>query len=341
MALGLFFVVFLAGFAIPVVYAEASMLSSFSSWWNGPTPVVEKAEPQNSQNMAFLEAVLNMDPKKAVGGGGINMSDTALSPEVSPAGLTIAEIESAERLGNVSLYVVRKGDTLPQIAKMFDVTVNTILWANDLSRKDALQTGQTLVILPVNGIQHTVQRGETLGGIARKFEGDIDEIMAYNGLSKGDALAIGDIVFVPNGIGIATEAPKSAPKTSTARRYASLPTYDGYFAHPFPTRTYKSQGVHGFNGVDLAGKTGGAILAAASGSVVISRRGWNGGYGNYVVIQHNNNTQTLYAHLSEILVTQGMAVEQGQQIGENGNTGRSTGPHLHFEVRGAKNPIKN
>ncbi len=345
MGLGLFFVVFLIGFGVPVAFAEASMLSALSSWWNKPAPISEKAEPQNSQNIAFLEAVPNLDPSKSVGGGDINMSDTAFSPEVSPSGQTIAEIEDAERQGKVSLYVVRKGDTLPQIAKMFDVTVNTIVWANDLNLKEALRTGQTLAILPVNGIQHTVQKGETLRGIAKKYKGDIDEIVDFNDLSSGQVLVVGDTILIPDGVEVLVETPKGAPvkkdvpKTARSRMIAKYPSYEGYYTHPFPTMNYRSQKIHGFNGVDLAGRTGEPILAAADGVVVISRSGRNGGYGKYIIIEHSNGTQTLYGHMSVLYVAEGARVGKGQAIGENGNTGRSTGPHLHFEVRGAKNPF--
>ncbi len=321
------------------------MLSSLSSWWKKPALVIEKAEPQNSQNIAFLEATPNLDPGKAVGGGDINMSDTAFSPEISPSGQTIAEIESAERQGKVSLYVVRKGDTLPQIAKMFDVTVNTILWANDLGRKEALRTGQTLVILPINGIQHTVQKGETLRGIAKKYKGDIDEIVDFNGLAHNSVLSIGDTVIIPDGMEISVEVPKNTstvvgPRNARSRMIAKYPVYSGYYTHPFPTMIRRSQGYHGFNGVDLAGRTGEPLVAAADGVVIIARSGgWNGGYGNYIIIEHPNGTQTLYGHMNVLYVAPGALVSKGQSIGENGSTGRSTGPHLHFEVRGAKNPF--
>ncbi len=286
---------------------------------------------------------MHTDPNPSKGGGDITIvDDSALLSESGPSG-TISDIEARSRQGKVSLYVVRAGDTLPQIAKMFDVTVNTILWANDLGRKDALRVGQRLVILPVDGIQHTVQKGETLRGIAKKYKGDVDEIMAFNGLSKDDTLSVGDEIVVPAGVESVVEVPKgvqkNTPKSAQTRTIAKYPSYEGYYTHPFPNMVRKSQKIHGFNGVDLAGKTGEAILAAADGVVVISRNGWNGGYGKYIIIEHSNGTQTLYGHMNDLYVQEGTSVRSGQQIGENGNTGRSTGPHLHFEVRGAKNPF--
>ena len=102
----------------------------------------------------------------------------------------------------------------------------------------------------------------------------------------------------------------------------------------------KSQGIHGYNAVDLAAPTGTPIIASASGKVIIARSsGYNGGYGLYVVISHPNGTQTLYAHMSKVNVSVGRFVERGEIIGAVGNTGKSTGPHLHFEVRGARNPF--
>lgn len=109
--------------------------------------------------------------------------------------------------------------------------------------------------------------------------------------------------------------------------------------HPIPGAT-RSQGLHGYNGVDFAAPLGTPVYASDGGAVLVSRSsGWNGGYGLYVVIKHSNGTQTLYAHLSKTAVTAGSSVSQGQVVGYVGNTGRSTGNHLHFEVRGAQNPF--
>ena len=81
-------------------------------------------------------------------------------------------------------------------------------------------------------------------------------------------------------------------------------------------------------------------MASASGEVIISRAGgWNGGYGSYVVIKHSNGTQTLYAHNSRNNVSVGDYVNQGDIIAFVGSTGKSTGPHVHFEIRGARNPF--
>ena len=81
------------------------------------------------------------------------------------------------------------------------------------------------------------------------------------------------------------------------------------------------------------------VRAAAAGTVIVASGagGWGGGYGKYIVIKHSNGVQTLYGHLSQVTVSVGETVTSGENIGKCGNTGKSTGPHLHFEVRGAKN----
>jgi murein DD-endopeptidase MepM/ murein hydrolase activator NlpD len=119
----------------------------------------------------------------------------------------------------------------------------------------------------------------------------------------------------------------------------SQTTLSGFLVRPVQGGR-RTQGLHGNNAVDIAATPGTAIVASGNGTVLAARvGGYNGGYGNMVIISHANGVQTLYAHMREVYVRQGETVIQGQVIGGIGNTGRSTGPHLHFEVRGAKNPF--
>ena len=124
------------------------------------------------------------------------------------------------------------------------------------------------------------------------------------------------------------------PAAGTASEYA------GYYLRPI-VGGVRSQGIHGYNGIDIAAHVGTPILASASGDIIISKEGgWNGGYGNYVVIRHANGTQTLYSHNSRNAVGIGEHVVQGQVIAYVGATGRTTGPHVHFEIRGGpRNPF--
>jgi murein DD-endopeptidase MepM/ murein hydrolase activator NlpD len=183
---------------------------------------------------------------------------------------------------------------------------------------------------------HTIEKGETMQSIAKKYKGNLEEIRDFNGLGETAILAIGDVVVIPDGT---IAAPKqSTTNYSTPVRGTNGPEYGGYYIRP--VNGVLTQGLHGYNGVDLGAPKGTPIFAAASGDVIISRDyGWNGGYGNYIVIAHDNGTQTLYAHNSTNIVKAGWHVVKGQIIGYVGSTGKSTGPHLHFEVRGAKNPI--
>ncbi len=340
---GLLFVVAGFGLGAPLDTVEARAFSYLSEKTNKNAVVSVHSEAQNSQTIAFLEAATNVDPKKAMGGGDITIvGDTAFTSDAGPSG-TIADIESSDHQGKVSLYVVRRGDTITQVAKMFGVTVETILWANDITRGASLREGQHLVILPINGVQHAVQRGDTLRGIANKYKGDLDEILEFNDMTADQKLSIGDIIIIPNGKEVLT--PSGTTSTSRSKTISKYPSYVGYYAHPIPTG-YKTQGIHGYNGVDYGAPTGAPVYAAAEGTVIVSRfkegvcgRSCFGGYGNYIVIEHPNGTQTLYGHLNAVYTSVGGRVEKGQWIGEVGNTGKSTGPHLHFEVRKAKNPF--
>jgi LysM repeat protein len=327
------------------------------------------AQNKNLQNMPLLLSTLA--PK-------VNGSST---DDVSYTAKTLGAISEGKALSNentaltqngetvvqdvtsdqISLYTVRKGDRIEQVAKMFGVNVNTILWANDLKKGEVLQEDQVLVILPISSIKYVVKKGDSLASIARYYRSDLDEIAQFNNLDTDSNIKPGDEIIIPDAEGSLAEAEnkrlaeqdaknkaaaKSKSKTSKAAKDDRLigggainVDTTGYFARPI-TGGVKSQGLHGHNGVDLTSYYNAPILAAASGKVIVAKvGGWGGGYGNYVVIQHNNGTQTLYGHMSEVLVQVGQAVSKGQQIGKMGSTGQSTGVHLHFEVRGGKNPF--
>ncbi len=321
--------------------ARAGVFSYVSSILFSKTGTQEATtgKAYNSQTIPLLRAALNIDPNPANGGGDIIVvGGRALLSDVGPSG-TLADIEERPATSDqISIYVVREGDTLSQIANMFSVSINTIRWANDISVKESIRPGQTVVILPVSGVRHTVKKGDTLKSIVKKYEGDIGEVMSYNGLHESSKLAVGDVVVIPNG-----EIPtlkRSATKSSARRRGSSeaVPSIKGYYLRP--VSGVRTQGLHGYNAVDIGAPSGTPIVASATGEVIVSRSsGWNGGYGTYIVIRHGNGTQTLYAHNSSNIVYAGDSVIRGQVIGYIGATGRATGPHVHFEIRGARNPF--
>lgn len=231
-------------------------------------------------------------------------------------------------------YEIQPGDTISSIADKFGISQDTIIWENNLSKKTVLKPGQTLRILPVTGISHKVQKGETIYSIAKKLSAEPQAIVdfPFNTFVNDEtfALAVGQLLIIPDG----TPAQEAPAPSSLARRTpdAGTVTASGDFVWPASGRI--SQGFVWYHrGVDIANKDAPDILAADSGEVILA--GWpdNGGYGNRVIIDHGNGYTTLYAHLSQIYVTAGQTVRRGSPIGRMGSTGRSTGTHLHIEIK--------
>ncbi|MBI2639695.1 MAG: peptidoglycan DD-metalloendopeptidase family protein [Candidatus Sungbacteria bacterium] len=262
------------------------------------------------------------------------VQDSAVVAPLNPLG-TVSWENSA---GQIFIYTVKRGDNPSVIAKSFGISLNTLLWANNLTNPRAIQPGDQLVILPISGVQIEVKKGDTIDSIAKKYRGNIGDILSYNGLSFDGLLEIGSTLVIPDGEFDWRPVETSGPSrfTSEISRY---PSYDSYYIRPI-SGGRKSRGIHGLNGVDLANSCGLPVFASAGGTVILARSdGWNGGYGRYIVISHPNGTQTLYSHLKDVSVSVGQAVSQGLQIGTIGSTGNSTGCHVHFEVRGARNPF--
>ncbi len=321
--------------------AEAGFLSKVVDLFSSSEDK-DKAIP-NSQNMALLQAAVSLEPNPNKGGSDpVVVGGTALMAETGPMG-TQADVEMASSTTNqLSVYVIHEGDTLPVIAKMYGVSPETIAWANDLKSSQKLIPGERLLILPVDGVIHTVKKGDTVKSIAKKYKVEPEDILSYNDLPAEGDLAVGDTLIVPEGEITPTPSSTTKKKTTTKKAPSAYrgPDLGGYFLRPVGTAGRKSQGLHGHNGIDIAAPAGTPIYAAASGRVILARSGgWNGGYGNYVIIQHSNGTKTLYAHMTSVYAQTGQTVSRGQAIGSVGNTGRSTGNHLHFEVYGAVNPF--
>lgn len=324
--------------ALTVEDTEAGVFSFVSELMGGESAnaaVGGRADGKtdNSQTMALLEAPISPDSSKSAGSMTI-IDHSAIETNLGPGG-TAKEVMDKSGSDHVSVYVVRPGDTLSAIAKMFDVSANTIMWANDLKSARDIREGDELVILPISGIKHVVKKGDTLQSIAKKYNGDAYEISRFNDLDASVSLKVGIEIIIPDG-----ESTPEVSKSSGAKVGAVVASgaKNGYFIRPAAGR--KTQGLHGRNrsGIDIGNSVGAAIYASAPGKVVIAKMGgWNGGYGNYIVIQHANGMQSLYAHLSSVNVSRGQSVSQGELIGGMGSTGNSTGSHLHFEILGAKN----
>lgn len=314
--------------------AASAAVFSLSSFLQSFTPQASaSARAQNSQTLPLLTPATNIDPNPSVGGGDVNVVDgSALVAEVGPSG-TAADLEGRTPSSAVSVHVVREGENISTIAEMYGVSVNTIKWANDLS-SSVIHEGQELVILPVSGIYHTVKQGDTVASLAKKYSATESDIREHNDLPDG--LVVGTKLLIPNGT-IAT-LPAARPAARATSGAAVTVSGGSPYSNPLPGGVL-TQGIHGYNGIDIGAPAGTPIYASAAGRVVVARAsGYNGGYGSYVVIQHQNS-QTLYAHMSAVLVSPGDTVQKGEAIGRVGNTGKSTGNHLHFEVRGAINPF--
>lgn len=331
-----------AALAVTIVFT-AFPIAVDAVWPFSTTKAAQEDLPVlHDSALALLDPATNSDPNPSKGGYRLaTAKGSALIAGASVGGSLPSAASVKAGSGSISLYQVREGDSLSEIADMFNVTINTILWANDIKDASTIQPGDTLLILPVSGVQHTVTSGQTLAGISKKYDADVSEVALFNGLDEDAALAVGDTIIIPGG----DLAPKATAKTTTTKKTTTaskvLPALSGYFGNPLPGGRL-TQGIHGYNGVDIGAPSGTPIYAAASGSITVAKDGggYNGGYGNYLVISHDNGTQTLYAHLSSLAVSGG-SVSKGDVIGYVGNTGRSTGYHLHFEVRGAKNPFAN
>lgn len=301
------------GSAILFLEGSANIASSQE---NGESAI---GGPNEEENLSELETV---------GGSALVASTPVLS--IIPSGSVL----SKEAL--TFTYEVEEGDNLSTIAEEFGVSLKTLLWANNLSSQTILRTGDRLTILPVDGVTHTIVRGDTISSIATKYKAEPEDILAFNRLGDDDIIKIGDVLVIPGGrphVAISSSVTPSTP-------IHSLVNISGYFGVPAKGRiTY---GLHRYNAIDIGGREycNTSVYASAAGTVITADRvGWNDGYGKYLKISHPNGTVTLYAHASELLVSQGQSVYKGQVIALMGSTGRATGCHVHFEVRGARNPL--
>ncbi|OGB75080.1 hypothetical protein A2810_00980 [candidate division Kazan bacterium RIFCSPHIGHO2_01_FULL_49_10] len=235
-------------------------------------------------------------------------------------------------------YIVREGESVGSLANDFGITALTIKYANGLS-SNSLKVGQELKIPPIDGLYTTVKRNDTLSSIANRYHVKVDDIIKYNGLIANDPIFAGQELLIPGAIvSKAATAPTGSNSNINVPNYNPTP-YSGRFVWPTETAThYISQGHKSYHrAIDLNRLNGWGIYASAPGVVQTQRT--RGGYGNLIIINHGDGWSTYYGHLSEFRVTPGQYVQQGQLIGIMGSTGRSTGPHLHFEIRQNDTPL--
>ncbi len=282
-----------------------------------------------SQPQVVMESLEEIKESEEI--GSLTQGGSAIvKPEIS------STKKSVQPRDEIIKYVVQSGDTISTIAADFNVTVNTILWENNLSAYSIIRPGQTLSILPVSGVSHTVVRGDNLIKIANKYDVSAEKIMKYNKLASANQLRIGEKLIIPggskssyvrtrtvsySGVSAITSIIKAPNAATVAGNKMNWPTVGHRITQYYSWR---------HTGLDIANKIGTPIYAADAGTIEFI--GWSNGYGNNIIINHGGGKKTRYAHLSKFYVKRGQSVGKGESIGAMGSTGWSTGPHLHFEV---------
>jgi len=221
---------------------------------------------------------------------------------------------------HIITHVVAPGESLWLIAQTYGVSTRTVAASSGLVNPNRINPGQKLVFPSVDGILHKVGTGESLSGIADRYQVDVEAIVEANGLANPDRVEVGRTLIVPGA---------RLPELTTASNAGSES-----FMWPLRgtiTSFYGPRWGRFHTGIDIAAPYGTSVKASRSGRVV--RASWLGAYGYSLIIDHGSGVTTLYAHLSEFLVSKGEWVTRGQVIGRVGSSGNSTGPHLHFEVR--------
>ncbi|PIP75727.1 hypothetical protein COW86_02125, partial [Candidatus Kuenenbacteria bacterium CG22_combo_CG10-13_8_21_14_all_39_9] len=236
----------------------------------------------------------------------------------------------------IQIYLVQSGDTISGIAKKFGISINTILWENNLSLSSYINPGDKLNILPVTGIAYVIQSGDTLSAIAKKYGTTIEKILASNNLESAGSIKARQKIIIPDG-----QLGYSAP-ARTRSIYASSSGALSANNFLWPSNSKRITQYYSWRhlAIDIGAQLGTPIYAARAGR--IERAGWSTGYGYNIIINHGGGVKTLYAHASKLYVQHGDQVEQGEIIGAVGSSGWSTGPHVHFEIiiNGSKvNPL--
>lgn len=282
---------------------------------------------------AESEAAVVQVPLEVLAKGGSPLQESGV---LLRAPVPFTEIPDRPRTGVIT-YTVGINDTVLGIAEQFKLNPNTITWANqdDVTEPFFMEVGQVLRIPPIDGVLHTVKSGDTVAKIAKKYRVKAEDIVAYepNGLaSVDDALTADTVLIVPGGDRTPVEQVASVPAPSARGGTSySAPWRSRGFVWPTSGSITQRFWLPSHPAIDIGTPRGTPVVAADEGTITYA--GWSTvGYGNMILIDHGDGYVTRYAHLSRIDVNYGDYVARGQGIGAVGSTGRSTGPHLHFEV---------
>ncbi len=263
------------------------------------------------------------DPLGGLAGADLLMLLDAGRPDLgaeAEAGMVAPDISPAL---SVQEYVLKKGDTIDSIAKRFGLSRDSVISMNGITNAKYIVAGTALKLPNQDGILHRVSSGESLAAIAKRYKVEVNALLDANNL-ESYALKSGQNLFIPG-----AKLDKMKLREALGDLFAW--PVRGRVSSPFGYRIDPIAKVRRFHyGIDLAGWEGMRVNSAMEGRIIDT--GYNGNFGNYVIIAHSGGFQTAYAHLSVVSVSAGTAVVRGQKIGEVGNTGYSTGSHLHFSM---------
>lgn len=302
-------------------------------------PMMSQANLDNLANIEALPRALRIPLPEEETGIFIDEDQTDLA-FVRPGQVTG---DTSVARHDITSYTVEDGDTISTIAEKFGVGVSTILWENELNATSVIRPGDSLRILPVSGVVHQVARNESIKSLAAFFSVNEKDIIEANDLAPDQHLAVGAKLIIPGGKKpqFASFKPKTYSGVSVVRNIIDpvkklikpLPKSPKIGNRmTWPTVGYRITQYFTFShfAIDVANHVGTPLYASDAGKV--ESAGWGRGYGNNIVINHGGGKKTRYAHMNKFYVGKGDVVEKGEQIGQMGNTGWSTGPHIHFEI---------
>ena len=281
-------------------------------------------KPQSTAEMTTPEENATFD-NTGLGLGG----DALRRPDLA------ATSKTSRPRDDIVYYTVQASDTVSTIAAGFGVSVNTVLWENDLNAYSLIRPDDKLAILPMSGVSYKVSRGDTLAAIALKYGVEASAILAANKLASADMLSLGQKIIIPGGkknYYASSQAARNISPVAILKDLFKPENLKSFSSNKLAWPTIGARITQYFSwrhlGIDIANKSGTPIYATDAGVVTVA--GWVGGYGNRIVIDHGGGRKSSYAHMSKFAADKGDTVGKGEVIGLMGSTGRSTGPHLDF-----------
>lgn len=221
-------------------------------------------------------------------------------------------------------YTIKKGETLSEIAQQYNLQLGTLISFNNISDVRRIREGLIIEIPDRDGVLHEVNKGDNLESIAKKYKGSFTSMLDANNI-QSDKIHPGQVVFIPEGKMSDYDLKRATGQLFVYPTVGRRTSPFGYRKDPFTGKLRMHYGL------DLANRVGTPVIASMEGTVVYIGI-LDAGFGNYVLLSHANGYQTVYAHLNTISVRKGQWLSQGQEVGKMGNTGRSTGSHLHFGI---------